>query len=196
MNRRADVFTHLFVSEGWPHMSAAPNNKQHPVQSAAAPSPFPPIADYAFLSNCHTGALVALTVESAGSAFPRSTHRVSSRASWTARPVSSVWTVRDQPSLLAQLRDRHERARDDVEDAGRLDRRQRRVDDGAAQARGRDHASHSPADRRRRRPHAGSDGRVPGGQRRGGADLRARVRLRPGSSDAGPRSFRCSAGGR
>jgi alpha,alpha-trehalase len=28
-------------------------------QSAAAPSPFPPIADYAFISNCHTGALVA-----------------------------------------------------------------------------------------------------------------------------------------
>jgi alpha,alpha-trehalase len=28
-------------------------------QSPAAPSPFPPIADYAFLSNCHTGALVA-----------------------------------------------------------------------------------------------------------------------------------------
>ncbi|HJW64530.1 MAG TPA: trehalase-like domain-containing protein, partial [Actinomycetes bacterium] len=30
-----------------------------PQQSAAAPSPFPPIADYAFLSDCHTGALVA-----------------------------------------------------------------------------------------------------------------------------------------
>jgi GH15 family glucan-1,4-alpha-glucosidase len=28
-------------------------------QSAARPSPFPPIADYAFLSDCHTGALVA-----------------------------------------------------------------------------------------------------------------------------------------
>jgi alpha,alpha-trehalase len=28
-------------------------------QSAAAPSPFPPIAGYAFLSDCHTGALVA-----------------------------------------------------------------------------------------------------------------------------------------
>jgi GH15 family glucan-1,4-alpha-glucosidase len=28
-------------------------------QSAAAPSPFPPIAEYAFLSNCHTGALIA-----------------------------------------------------------------------------------------------------------------------------------------
>jgi alpha,alpha-trehalase len=33
--------------------------KVEPQQSAAAPSPFPPIADYAFLSNCHTGALVA-----------------------------------------------------------------------------------------------------------------------------------------
>jgi GH15 family glucan-1,4-alpha-glucosidase len=32
---------------------------QQTPQSAAAPSPFPPIADYAFLSNCHTGALVA-----------------------------------------------------------------------------------------------------------------------------------------
>jgi GH15 family glucan-1,4-alpha-glucosidase len=28
-------------------------------QSAATPSPFPPIAEYAFLSNCHTGALIA-----------------------------------------------------------------------------------------------------------------------------------------
>ena len=28
-------------------------------QSAAMPSPFPPIADYAFLSDCHSGALVA-----------------------------------------------------------------------------------------------------------------------------------------
>jgi alpha,alpha-trehalase len=28
-------------------------------RSAATPSPFPPIADYAFLSDCHTGALVA-----------------------------------------------------------------------------------------------------------------------------------------
>jgi len=28
-------------------------------QSAAAPSPFPPIADYGFISDCHTGALVA-----------------------------------------------------------------------------------------------------------------------------------------
>jgi GH15 family glucan-1,4-alpha-glucosidase len=38
--------------------TAATTPKPAP-QSAAAPSPFPPIADYAFLSNCHTGALVA-----------------------------------------------------------------------------------------------------------------------------------------
>ena len=30
-----------------------------PAQSASMPSPFPPIEDYAFLSDCHTGALVA-----------------------------------------------------------------------------------------------------------------------------------------
>ncbi len=28
-------------------------------ESAALPSPFPPIAEYAFLSDCHTGSLVA-----------------------------------------------------------------------------------------------------------------------------------------
>jgi alpha,alpha-trehalase len=40
-------------------MSTADTEKAGAPQSAAAPSPFPPIADYAFLSNCHTGALVA-----------------------------------------------------------------------------------------------------------------------------------------
>ena len=39
-------------------MKQGPNGSAQP-QSAAAPSPFTPIADYAFLSNCHTGALVA-----------------------------------------------------------------------------------------------------------------------------------------
>ncbi|MFN8160440.1 MAG: glycoside hydrolase family 15 protein [Solirubrobacterales bacterium] len=38
---------------------APPGGGDRMPQSAAAPSPFPPIADYAFLSNCHTGALVA-----------------------------------------------------------------------------------------------------------------------------------------
>ena len=40
-------------------MTAVKATPEPRVQSAAAPSPFPPIADYAFLSNCHTGALVA-----------------------------------------------------------------------------------------------------------------------------------------
>ena len=39
-------------------MTAQPTTRPKP-QSAAAPSPFPPIADYAFLSDCHTAALVA-----------------------------------------------------------------------------------------------------------------------------------------
>ncbi len=42
-------------SDGAKAKSAAPR----PAQSAAAPSPFPPIANYAFLSDCHTSALVA-----------------------------------------------------------------------------------------------------------------------------------------
>jgi len=39
-------------------VTAVASTEKEP-QSAAAPSPFPPIAGYAFLSNCHTGALVA-----------------------------------------------------------------------------------------------------------------------------------------
>jgi GH15 family glucan-1,4-alpha-glucosidase len=37
----------------------SPETAKQPAQSAAAPSPFPPIAGYGFLSDCHTGALVA-----------------------------------------------------------------------------------------------------------------------------------------
>jgi GH15 family glucan-1,4-alpha-glucosidase len=37
----------------------APTGSPAAPASAALPSPFPPIAEYAFLSNCHTGALVA-----------------------------------------------------------------------------------------------------------------------------------------
>jgi GH15 family glucan-1,4-alpha-glucosidase len=39
--------------------TAASTTSTREPQSAAAPSPFTPIADYGFLSNCHTGALVA-----------------------------------------------------------------------------------------------------------------------------------------
>ncbi len=43
---------------GQPATTAKPQEETMP-QSAAAPSPFTPIANYAFLSDCHTGALVA-----------------------------------------------------------------------------------------------------------------------------------------
>jgi GH15 family glucan-1,4-alpha-glucosidase len=36
-----------------------PEREATPHQSAAAPSPFTPIADYGFISDCHTGALIA-----------------------------------------------------------------------------------------------------------------------------------------
>ena len=40
-------------------MTTAATTDAATAQSAAAPSPFPPIAEYAFISNCHTGALIA-----------------------------------------------------------------------------------------------------------------------------------------
>ncbi len=46
-------------SDGAKAASGRPGPAKRESPSAAAPSPFPPIADYAFLSNCHTGALVA-----------------------------------------------------------------------------------------------------------------------------------------
>jgi alpha,alpha-trehalase len=41
------------------HQAGAKAESQAAPQSAAAPSPFTPIAEYGFLSDCHTGALVA-----------------------------------------------------------------------------------------------------------------------------------------
>jgi GH15 family glucan-1,4-alpha-glucosidase len=52
----------MTVTEHRPGDAAKPDGKTTVAtapQSAAAPSPFTPIAEYAFLSNCHTGALIA-----------------------------------------------------------------------------------------------------------------------------------------
>ena len=40
-------------------VTSSATRPEREAQSAAAPSPFTPIADYAFISNCHTGALIA-----------------------------------------------------------------------------------------------------------------------------------------
>jgi GH15 family glucan-1,4-alpha-glucosidase len=55
-NTNIKTRTKTGAQAGRDNQSAAPSKAP---QSAATPSPFPPIADYAFLSNCHTGALIA-----------------------------------------------------------------------------------------------------------------------------------------
>ena len=148
-------------------------------QSAAAPSPFPPIESFGFLSNCHTAALVApdgaiawLCVPSfdAPSVFgddPGSPGRLLPRRA-----------VRPRRPRRADVRARHQHARDHLAHVERLGRRARRAHDGPAQRRGHGDAAHAPAGRRRRRPPAGADDRVHRGQRRDGARVRARLRLR------------------
>ena len=149
-------------------------------QSAAMPSPFSPIDEYAFLSNCHTGALVA----------------ADGAVDWLCVPRF------DSPSVFGALLDREAgafrlgpfginvpsgRAYEPGTNTlvttwktpARLGRGPRRPDDGPAGGRGRGHAAHPAPGRRRRRPPAGADGPLPGGRGRGGAGLRAHLRLRP-----------------
>ncbi len=119
-------------------------------QSAATPSPFPPIADYAFLSNCHTGALIA----------------PDGAVDWLCVPRF------DSPSAFGSLLDRqagyfrlgpfginHPTARAYEPGTNVLSTTwktptgwlvgPRRLDDGSAGRRGRDHAAHPATCRRR-----------------------------------------------
>ena len=147
-------------------MSSQVANGAKPLtQSAAAPSPFTPIADYAFLSDCHTGALVA----------------PDGGIDWLCVPRF------DSPSVFGTLLDRgagvfrlgpfginvptarHYDPGTNVlvttwkTPAGWIEVRDA-LDHGPAPARGHDHAAHAAAGRRRRRAHARPHGPRPRGR--------------------------------
>ena len=143
-------------------------------QSAAAPSPFTPIADYAFLSNCHTGALIA----------------PDGAIDWLCVPRF------DSPSVFGSLLDRqagffrfgpfginHPSARAYEPGTNVLETTWKTpagwivvrdaLDDGTRGPRRPGHAAHPAARRRRRRAHARADRRVHRRPRRGRARVRA-----------------------
>ena len=107
--------------------------------SAALPSPFPPIAEYAFLSDCHTGALVAPD----GAVDWLCVPRFDSASVFGSLLDREAGMFRFGPfginvPTARSLRARHQRAGDDVEDAVGLGRGARRADDGP------DHAGPTP----------------------------------------------------
>ena len=157
-------------------------------QSAAAPSPFPPIAEYAFLSDCHTSALIA----------------PDGGIGWLCVPRF------DSPSVFGTLLDRqagffrigpfgvnlptarqYEPGTNTLVTTWQTPGGWIVVRDaltmGPRRSRGHDHAAHAPADRRRRRAPARAHRRVHRGRRRGRARLRARLRLRPRARRVGDR---------
>ena len=120
-------------------------SRQTEGQSAAAPSPFPPIAEYAFLSNCHTGALVAPDGAIDWLCVP--CFDAPERVRQPARPgggILPVRPVRHQPSVRPQATTPGTNVLVTTwKTPSGWVRRSRRADHGAAGSRGRDHAAHA-----------------------------------------------------
>ena len=111
----------------------------------------------------------------------RSALRLAERLRRAARSPGRLFpagAVRRQRPNGSGVRARYKRAVHDVEHAGRVGAGPRCADHGSATRRGRGHAVHATAGRRRQRPFARAHGCLRYGQRRRGDGVRASVRLR------------------
>ena len=138
-----------------------------------AKSPFPPIGDYGFLSDCHTGALVAPNGAVEWLCLPR----FDSPSVFTAILDRTAGSFRFGPADVAvparaPLRAGDEDPRDDMDDRERLGRRPRRPH-GRRVARRLDAPAHPPSEQSR----GGADPPAKRGVHTGRG--RARGRLRP-----------------
>ena len=162
-----------------------------PIQSAAAPSPFPPIADYAFLSDCHTGALVAPDGSIDWLCVPRfdSPERVRLAAGPRGRAVPPRPVRHRRCPSARHYEPGHQRLVTTWKTPGGWVEVREALTMGPTTREDTITPHTRPPDRRGRRPHAGADGQLPRGRGRDRARLRAGVRLRPhpGRVDAGRR---------
>ncbi len=171
--------------------AAKPADRSAPA-SAAAPSSFPPIAEYAFLSDCHTGALVAPDGSIDWLCVPRFDSPEHLRR--PARPrggLVPLRSVRHQRAVSARA---YEPGTNVMVTTWKTPSGWVVVRDalvmGPTRGTGHGHAAHPTAGRRRRRARAGADRRV---HRRPGRDrdrVRADLRLRAGPGDLEPRRRR------